>query len=187
VAKQVLAVNNDPLRADLCHPTANLTRTRLSPHRALTQHPNLAEEEELLARLNAQWSPEFPSEQVLVLEGMNQVTAKLFHRVRQLSTLANQMAGSQHDPELQQQHTQGLLLLERQANASIWSLNINNLRQYGSATQSRGPIAVRTCVRTWHCTSLIYIYMVLKQTPADSQIVEKLVRRHKVSLILHLL
>jgi Fungal specific transcription factor domain len=114
---------------------------------------------------------------------MDQVMAKLFHRVRQLSTLANLMVdGPGHDPELQQQYTRGLLLLERQVNASIWSLNVNNLRQRGSATRPRGPIAVRTCARTWHCTTLMYIYMVLKQNPPRSKIVEKLVSRHKYSL-----
>jgi len=168
--------------ADLCHATANLTRARLSPHRMPTKSPNLAEEEEFLVRLNAQWGAEFPAEPVLILEGMDQITAKLFHRVRQLSTLANLMGSPVHDPELQQQYTRGLLLLERQVNASIWSLNLNNLRQNGSATRCRGPISVRTCARTWHCTTLIYIYMALKETPKSSQILEKLVRRYKYSL-----
>jgi hypothetical protein len=113
---------------------------------------------------------------------MDITTSKLFHRVRQLSALATSIAGSKVDQEVQIRYTRAIQLLERQVNASIWSLNLNNIRQHGSATRPKQPIAVRTCTRTWHCTTLIFIYMVLRKTPPSSQTVEKLVRRAKFSL-----
>ncbi|KAE9366937.1 hypothetical protein N431DRAFT_351125 [Stipitochalara longipes BDJ] len=117
-----------------------------------------------------------------MLEGMDNITANLFHRLRQLSALATEMAGHKAQPEAQTRYTQAIQLLERQVSASAWSLNLNNIRQHGSATRPRAPIEVRTCTRTWHCTTLIFIHMVLRKTPPTSQIVEKLVRRAKFSI-----
>jgi Fungal specific transcription factor domain len=169
-------------RVDLVDASSNLTKPRLSPHQPRTQNLNIADEEEFHARLDAQWGPEFPADPVMMLDGMDNTTAKLFHRVRQLSALANSMAESKVHPEVQIRYNQAIQLLERQVVASIWSLNLNNIRQHGSATRPKQPITVRTCTRTWHCTTLIFIHMVLRKTPPSSQIVEKLVRRAKFSM-----
>jgi hypothetical protein len=169
-------------RVDLVDATSNLTKPRFSPHQPRKKDSNIADEEEFQARLDAQWDVDFPPDPVIMLDGMDNTTAKLFHRVRQLSALATSIAGSKVDREVQIRYTQAIQLLERQVNASIWSLNLNNIRQHGSATRPKQPIAVRTCIRTWHCTTLIFIYMVLRKTPPSSQIVEKLVRRAKFSL-----
>jgi hypothetical protein len=107
--------------------------------------------------------------------------AKLFHRVRQLSASAN-MERSNVNPELQEQYNQGVHLLECQVNASVWSLSLNNIRQHGSATRPKESISVRTCCRTWHCTTLIYIHVMLRKTPTSSQTVEKLGKRLRFSL-----
>jgi hypothetical protein len=132
----------------------------------------MAEEEDLLAQLDLEWCLELPLTPVVMLEGMDLRMAMLFNRLRQLSTLPNQMAAPKPRPNLQQQYTHGLLL-EHQVNASFWSLNLNNLRQHGSATRSKESIVVRMCVQTWYCTTLTYIYMVLRQTPTSSQMLEK--------------
>lgn len=171
-------------RVDQVDATSNLTKPRISPYQPRTKDLNTADEEEFQTRLDAQWGPDFPSEPVIVLEGMDNATAKLFHRVRQLSVIANSMTGLQVDPEVQIRYTGAIQLLERQINASVWSLNLNNIRQHGSATRPRQSIAVRTCTRTWHCTTLIFVYTVLRKTPPTSQIVEKLVRRCKFSLVI---
>jgi Fungal specific transcription factor domain len=113
---------------------------------------------------------------------MDEATAGLFHRLRQLSALANSMAGSQVSPEMRTKYTECIPLLERQLNASVWSMNLNNIRQHGSATRQKESIAVRTCTRTLHCATLIFIYMVLRKTNPGSQIVEKVARRSKFSL-----
>ena len=169
-------------RVDLADATSNLTKPRFLSHQPPTKNSTASDEEEFEASLDAQWGPDFPPDQVKMLEGMDNRTAKLFHRVRQLSTIANRMAVSNLDPEFQTQYTQGIQLLERQVNAAVWSLNLNNIRQHGSATRPKESIVVRTCTRTWHCATLTFIYMVLRQTPTSSQIVEKLARRLKFSL-----
>jgi hypothetical protein len=143
---------------------------------------NIADEEEFKARLDAQWDLDFPPDPEIILDGMDNTTAKLFHRVRQLPALVARITESKVDRDVQIRYTQAIQLLKRQVNASIWSLNLNNNRQHGSATQPKQPITVRTCTRTWHCTALIFIYMVLWKTPPSSQTVEKLVRRAKFSL-----
>jgi hypothetical protein len=169
-------------RVDLVDATSNLTRPRLSPYQPRTKNLTVADEEEFQARLDAEWGPGFPPGPVIILDGMDEATAKLFHRVRQLSAKANNMATTVIQPEVQRRHTQAIQLLERQVNASVWSLNLNNIRQHGSAARPRRSMVVRTCTRTWHCLTLIYIYMVLRKTPPSSQTLEKLVRRAKLSL-----
>lgn len=169
-------------RVDLDHAISNLTKPRLSQHQPPAKELNATDKQEFLTRLDAHWPPEFPSGPLTIFEGMDNVTARLFHRLRQLSALANSMAGSKNDPERQAKYTEGMQLLERQMNASAWSMNLNNIRQHGSATRQREPIAVRTCTRTLHCTALIFIVMVLRKTTPSSQIVAKVARRSKFSL-----
>ena len=144
--------------------------------------PEIADELELQTRLDAQWGTDWPSTPVMLLEGMDNRTANLFHRLRQLCALATEMAEHKVLPEAQTRYTQFIQLLERQVIASVWSLKLNNIRQYGSITQPRSSIAVRTCTRTWHSTTLVFIHMFLRKTPPTSQIVEKLARRAKFSL-----
>lgn len=176
--------NADDVSADLCHASSNLSRPRFPLYQlhSLAENPGIAEEELFLELLNDRWGPDFPASPVIVLNGMDQITARLFHRVRQLSDLANRMNYPKADPKLQQKFTNGILLLERQVIASVWSLNTNNLRQHGLGSRPRESDAVRTCARTWHCTTLTYIHMVLRQAPITSKVVEKLVNRVRLSL-----
>ena len=169
-------------RVDLVNATSNLTKPRFLPQQPPGNDASAADEEIFEANLDAQWGPDLPSGPVMVLEGMDNRMAKLFHRVRQLSTSANNMARSNVNPDLQEQYNQGVHLLECQVNASIWSLSLNNIRQHGSTTRPKESIAVRTCCRTWHCTTLIYIHVMLRKTPTSSQTVEKLGRRLRFSL-----
>jgi hypothetical protein len=169
-------------RADLVNATSNLTKPRFLSRKPSRNDASAADEEKFEASLDAQWGPDFSSDPVMVLEGMDNRMAKLFHRVRQLSASANNMARSNVNPELQEQYNQGVHLLECQVNASVWSLSLNNIRQHGSATWPKESIAVRTCCRTWHCTTLIYIHVILRRTPTSSQTVEKLGSRLRFSL-----
>ncbi|PVH81411.1 hypothetical protein DL98DRAFT_514783 [Cadophora sp. DSE1049] len=119
---------------------------------------------------------------------MDDITAYIFHRVRQLSSLASQIHAcnpkSEATEELRQQFTQGMLLLEGQINASIWSLARNNVRQHGSSTQARADDSVRACTRTWHATCLLYIHLFLRRAhPGPKSIViSKVATRVKYSL-----
>lgn len=169
-------------RVDLVNATSNLTKPRFLPQQAPRNDASAADEEKFEANLDAQWGPDLSSDLVTMFEGMDNRMEKLFHRVRQLSASANNMERSNVNPELQEQYNQGVHLLECQVNASIWSLSLNNIRQHGSATQSKELITVRTCCRTWHCTTLIYIHVILRKTPTSSQTVEKLGRRLRFSL-----
>lgn len=169
-------------RVDLVNATSNLTKPRFLPQQAPRNDASAADEEKFEANLDAQWGPDLSSDLVTMFEGMDNRMEKLFHRVRQLSASANNMERSNVNPELQEQYNQGVHLLECQVNASIWSLSLNNIRQHGSATQSKELIAVRTCCRTWHCTTLIYIHVILRKTPTSSQTVEKLGQRLRFSL-----
>lgn len=108
---------------------------------------------------------------------------KLFHRLRQLSTLATTMEGPAVDSSLQQIFTDRMMLFESQVNASVWSMALNNVRQHGSANRPRASAAVRACARTWHTTVLLYLYFILRKTPAGSRVVQKLVARSKISLL----
>jgi hypothetical protein len=169
-------------RVDLINATSNLTEPRFLPQQPPKRNASAVDEEKFEASLDAQWGRDLSSDPVIVLEGMDNRMAKLFHRVRQLSAYANNMARSNVDPELQEQYSQGLHLLECQVNASIWSLSLNNIRQHDSITRPKESRAVRTCCRTWHCTTLLYIHVMLRKTPTSSQTVEKLGRRLRYSL-----
>ena len=108
--------------------------------------------------------------------------AKLFHRLRQLSKLASIVEDPTNDESSQRLFTESMMLFERQINASIWSMGLNNIRQHGSASRRRASAAVRACARTWHTTTLICLYLVLRKTPPWSRVLQKLVARFKISL-----
>jgi hypothetical protein len=92
------------------------------------------EEEELLqSTLNRKWGAEFPESPIKQYDGMDAAMAKLFHRLRQLSVLATIVEDSADDGCLQQLFTDRMMLFERQVNASVWSMSLNNIRQYDSA------------------------------------------------------
>lgn len=76
-----------------------------------------------------------------------------------------------------------MMTFERQVNASVWSMHLNNVRQHGSPNRPKGSAAVRASARTWHVTAWIYLYRVLRRTPAGSRVLEKLVARFKISLL----
>ena len=166
----------------MCYATSNMTQPRLRTHRPLPIQPTIADEEALNISLNSEWGPEFPENTAKQFDGMDAGTSKLFHRVRQLSSLASRLYASNESPDLQQLYTDRMLLFERQMIASIWSLGLNNIRQHGSPAQPRSSAAVRACTRTLHSTILTYLYVVLRQTPPNSQTVEKLTGRLKYSL-----
>jgi hypothetical protein len=172
-------------RVDLWDASSNMTPARFRPHEQLVSHPTLEEEEAFNERLHNQWGPEFPNSPIQEFEGMDEMMTKMFHRVRQLSALATKMHTSKKVEEIyQKQYTNSMLLLERQINVSTWSMAINNIRQYGSPTRPHCPKAVITCVRTWHTTMFLYVYLVLRKTPPNSRIVEKIVARLKYSLVI---
>ncbi|KAL5327876.1 hypothetical protein ACEPPN_005582 [Leptodophora sp. 'Broadleaf-Isolate-01'] len=176
---------------DVSHASANLKRPRFLSIQAnipTPPNPTLEDEVRLLDSLNSQWPSMFPSSPVTIYEGMDGVTAYIFHRVRQLSSLASQIQAcnpkGEATEELRQQYTQGMLLLEAQVNASIWSLIRNNVRQHGSATQPRADEPVRSCTRTWHGTCLLYIHLFLRRAYLGprSVVISKVAMRVKYSL-----
>lgn len=178
-------------RVDVSHASANLKRPRFLSIQAnipTPPNPTLEDEVRLLDSLNSQWPSMFPSSPVTIYEGMDGVTAYIFHRVRQLSSLASQIQAcnpkGEATEELRQQYTQGMLLLEAQVNASIWSLIRNNVRQHGSATQPRADEPVRSCTRTWHGTCLLYIHLFLRRAYLGprSVVISKVAMRVKYSL-----
>ncbi|KAK0104270.1 hypothetical protein ONS96_005362 [Cadophora gregata f. sp. sojae] len=176
---------------DVSHASANLRPPRFLSMQAKIPTPptqTLDEEISLLNALNSQWPGVFPSSPIRVYEGMDDITACMFHRVRQLSSLASRIHAcrpvSEETEYLRQQYTQGMLLLEGQVNTSIWSLARNNVRQHGSSTQARAEDSVRACTRTWHGTCLLYIHLFLRRAliGPKSIIISKIVTRVKYSL-----
>ncbi|KAH7327330.1 fungal-specific transcription factor domain-containing protein [Rhexocercosporidium sp. MPI-PUGE-AT-0058] len=176
---------------DVSHASANLTRPRFLSIQANCPIPpkaTLDDEIRLLDVLNSQYPSTFPSSPVTIYEGMDGITAYIFHRVRQLSSLASQIKAynprAEATEDLRQQYTQGMLLLEGQVNASIWSLIRNNVRQYGSATQPRADDTVRSCTRTWHGTCLLYIHLFLRRAQPGPRnvVISKVATRVKYSL-----
>ncbi|KAL2060703.1 hypothetical protein VTL71DRAFT_9344 [Oculimacula yallundae] len=176
---------------DVSHASANLTRPRflfIPANMPIPAKPTLDDEEHLLETLNSKWPPSFPFSPIITYEGMDDVTVHIFHRARQLSSLASRIhvcsPRSEAIEDLRQQYTHGMLLLEGQVNASIWSLSKNNVRQWGSATQPRANDTVRACTRTWHGTCLLYIHLFLRRAHPSprSVVISKIARRVKYSL-----
>ncbi|KAF8848972.1 hypothetical protein BDZ45DRAFT_252598 [Acephala macrosclerotiorum] len=166
---------------DTCHAAANITRPRflsVQSHKTMPANPTFEQEKAIHDCLDAEWDPEFPLTAIMFYEGMDVSTAKLFHRVRQLSALATRLDAMKLDPVFQRQFTEGMLLLERQVIASIWSMASNNRRQ---RTDTK---AVRACARTWHSTILTYIHMFLRRTHRNSWrvVVDKVAARLRYSL-----
>jgi len=179
------------VRVDVSHASANLAPPRFLSLQARTPtppSPTLDDELLLFSDLNSQWPHTLPSPPITVYEGMDDITAHIFHRVRQLSSLASRIhacsPSSESEEELRRQYTQGMLLLEGQVNTSIWSLARNNVRQHGSAFQPRADDSVRACTRTWHATCLLYIHLFLRraQPGPKSIIISKVATRVKYSL-----
>lgn len=141
-------------------------------------NPTLEQEKAIQDCLDAEWGPEFPLTHIIFYEGMDASTAKLFHRVRQLSALATRLDAMKLNPVFQRQFTEGMLLLERQVIASVWSMSSNNRRQ---KTDTK---AVRICARSWHSTILTYIHMFLRRTHRNSWrvIVDKVAARLRYSI-----
>lgn len=73
---------------------------------------------------------------------MDAAMAKLFHRLGQLSVLATIVEDSVEDRRLQLFKVR-MMLFERQVNASVWSVGLHNIRQYGSANRLKASAAVR--------------------------------------------
>ncbi|KAH7400171.1 hypothetical protein BKA64DRAFT_707857 [Cadophora sp. MPI-SDFR-AT-0126] len=176
---------------DVSHASANLSPPRFLSIQAnipTRLKPTLDEEMILFNALNGKWPDTFPSGPVTVFEGMDDITAYIFHRVRQISSLASRIytsnPKSEATEELRQQYSQGMLLLEGQINASIWSLARNNVRQHGSSTQARAADSVRACTRTWHATCLLYTHLILRRAypSPKSIIISKVTTRVKYSL-----
>lgn len=168
-------------RVDTSHSVANITRPRflaIRVHKTMPPNPTLEQEIVVKKSLDEEWGPEFPLTDVKTYDGMDTITAKLFHRIRQLSTLATQYCAQKLNPIHQRQYTEGLLLIERQVIASVWSMSTNNLRQRNETK------AVKACTRTWHSTVLTYIHVFLRHTPRNSWkvVVDKVAARGRYSL-----
>ncbi|KAE8447010.1 hypothetical protein EG329_011144 [Mollisiaceae sp. DMI_Dod_QoI] len=162
-------------------PVANMTRPRflaVQAHKTIPANPTLEQEKEIITQLDSEWGPEFMYDTITTFEGMDALTAKLFHRVRQMSILATRLYAMEPNPTFQRQYTEGMLLLERQVIASVWSLSSNNRRQRSETK------AVKACTRTWHSTVLTYIHMFLRHTHPNSRrvTVDKVAARLRYSL-----
>lgn len=169
-------------RVDLCHASANLLRPRFGIHHPLPPFPTFEDEVTLHASLNEQWGTEFPDSPVKHYDGMDHLQVSLFHRLRQLSALAPEVDKANVDSTLQHTFIDKVILFQHQVTTSIWSMEINNVRQHGSLARQQAPAAVKASARTWHTSVIIYIYLVLKELPPSTQIVKKLVARCRISL-----
>ena len=123
---------------------------------------------------NPNWGPGYPKLFTQQYEGFDEFMTSVFDRVRRLSSTTSELYKPSFNPALQQEYTKNLLLLEQMMNSSSWF----HQPDHSSFEQAQyATTETRICAPTWHASTLLYIYIILRKMPSSTTLVQKILGR----------